>query len=52
MSGMTENLVARRERVLEVGAPLFHEEPIHIVRGDGLIGAMLEKEACFSYALG
>ncbi len=36
MSDTTKNLVARRERVLGVGAPLFYEEPIHIVRGEGV----------------
>ncbi len=36
MQDSTENLIARRERVLGVGAPLFYEEPIHIVRGEGV----------------
>ncbi len=36
MSDATKDLVARRERVLGVGAPLFYEEPIHIVRGEGV----------------
>ncbi len=36
MSNSTEKLIARRERVLGVGAPLFYEEPIHIVRGEGV----------------
>jgi 4-aminobutyrate aminotransferase-like enzyme len=36
MENETENLVARRERVLGVGAPLFYEQPIHIVRGEGV----------------
>ena len=35
MAQSTENLVARRERVLGVGAPLFYQQPIHIVRGEG-----------------
>ena len=36
MSDSTENLIARRERVLGVGAPLFYEQPLHIVRGEGV----------------
>jgi len=36
MPGSTEDLIARRERVLGVGAPLFYEQPIHIVRGEGV----------------
>lgn len=33
---MTENtLLARRERALGVGAPLFYDKPLHIVRGEG-----------------
>jgi 4-aminobutyrate aminotransferase-like enzyme len=33
---MTENtLVARRERALGFGAPLFYDKPLHIVRGEG-----------------
>ena len=36
MSDSSENLIARRERVLGVGAPLFYEEPLHIVRGEGV----------------
>jgi 4-aminobutyrate aminotransferase-like enzyme len=36
MSDSTENLIARRERILGVGAPLFYEQPLHIVRGDGV----------------
>lgn len=36
MSDSTENLIARRERVLGVGSPLFYEQPIHIVRGEGV----------------
>jgi 4-aminobutyrate aminotransferase-like enzyme len=35
MAQSTENLVARREHVLGVGAPLFYQQPIHIVRGEG-----------------
>jgi len=35
MQQSTEDLVARRERILGVGAPLFYEQPIHIVRGEG-----------------
>ncbi len=30
-----ESLQARRDRVLGKGAPLFYEEPLHIVRGEG-----------------
>jgi len=36
MSDSSENLIARRERVLGVGAPLFYEQPLHIVRGEGV----------------
>ena len=36
MSQSTEDLIARRERVLGVGAPLFYERPLHIVRGEGV----------------
>ncbi|MCP5067867.1 MAG: aspartate aminotransferase family protein [bacterium] len=36
MSSSIEDLVARRERVLGVGAPLFYEQPLHIVRGEGV----------------
>ncbi len=32
---MTEPLIARRNRVLGTGAPLFYREPIELVRGDG-----------------
>src|SRR6516165_7690097 len=28
-------LLARRERALGAGAPLFYETPVHIVRGEG-----------------
>jgi 4-aminobutyrate aminotransferase-like enzyme len=30
-----ESLLARRERFLGVGAPLFYSQPLHIVRGQG-----------------
>jgi 4-aminobutyrate aminotransferase-like enzyme len=30
----TQELIARRDRVLGVGAPLFYREPVHIVRGE------------------
>jgi 4-aminobutyrate aminotransferase-like enzyme len=36
VSDSTEKLIARRERVLGVGAPLFYDEPIHVVRGEGV----------------
>ncbi len=36
MTDETKDLIARRERVLGVGAPLFYEEPLHIVRGEGV----------------
>jgi 4-aminobutyrate aminotransferase-like enzyme len=36
MQDETEELIARRERVLGVGAPLFYEQPLHIVRGEGV----------------
>jgi 4-aminobutyrate aminotransferase-like enzyme len=36
VSSSTEKLIERRERVLGVGAPLFYDEPIHIVRGEGV----------------
>jgi len=32
----TANLLARRNAALGAGAPLFYEEPLHIVRGDGV----------------
>ncbi|MCW5745154.1 MAG: aspartate aminotransferase family protein [Alphaproteobacteria bacterium] len=34
MTSMT--LAARRDRALGTGAPLFYNEPLHIVRGDGV----------------
>ncbi len=36
MKDATRELIDRRERVLGVGAPLFYEEPLHIVRGEGV----------------
>jgi 4-aminobutyrate aminotransferase-like enzyme len=30
------DLLARRERLLGVGARLFYEHPLHIVRGEGV----------------
>ena len=36
MSNATEQLAKRRENIFGVGAPLFYEEPIHIVRGEGV----------------
>ena len=36
MPDTIEKLIARREHVLGIGAPLFYEEPIHIVRGEGV----------------
>ena len=36
MSDSTANLIARRESVLGVGAELFYEQPLHIVRGEGI----------------
>ncbi len=32
----TTELLARRQRLLGVGTPLFYEEPVNIVRGDGV----------------
>lgn len=32
----TDELMARRERLLGVGAALFYREPLHIVRGEGV----------------
>jgi 4-aminobutyrate aminotransferase-like enzyme len=32
----TAALVARRDRLLGTGAPLFYDEPLHIVRGEGV----------------
>ncbi len=32
----TETLLARRDRVLGTGAPLFYSHPLHIVRGEGV----------------
>ena len=29
------NLIDRRNKAIGPGAPLFYEEPLHIVRGDG-----------------
>ncbi len=31
-----EALVARRERLLGPGNPLFYDEPVHLVRGEGV----------------
>lgn len=31
-----QELVARRDRVFGVGAPLFYETPVHLVRGEGV----------------
>ncbi len=36
MADSTEDLIARRERILGVGAPLFYERPLHVVRGEGV----------------
>ncbi len=33
---MTEDLRARRDRALGAGAPLFYNEPIQLVRGEGV----------------
>ena len=33
---MTETLRQRRARLFGAGAPLFYEEPVHIVRGEGV----------------
>ena len=30
------DLLARRERLMGAGAPLFYEEPLNIVRGEGV----------------
>jgi 4-aminobutyrate aminotransferase-like enzyme len=37
----TSELLARRERLLGVGTPLFYDQPLHIVQGEGvwLVGA-------------
>lgn len=32
----TTELLARRERLLGIGAPLFYDQPIHIVQGEGV----------------
>ncbi|MBW6397573.1 aspartate aminotransferase family protein [Roseomonas sp. HJA6] len=32
----TDDLLARRNRALGAGAPLFYEHPLHIVRGEGV----------------
>jgi 4-aminobutyrate aminotransferase-like enzyme len=32
----TKELLERRDRLLGVGAPLFYDEPLHIVRGEGV----------------
>ena len=32
----TDELVARRERLLGPGNPLFYDEPVHLVRGEGV----------------
>jgi 4-aminobutyrate aminotransferase-like enzyme len=32
----TEELLARRERLLGPGNPLFYDEPVHLVRGEGV----------------
>ena len=32
----TTTLVARRDKALGAGAPLFYDKPLHIVRGDGV----------------
>lgn len=36
MDAETADLLARRERALGAGAQLFYEEPLHIVRGEGV----------------
>ncbi|MFQ5382087.1 MAG: aspartate aminotransferase family protein [Dehalococcoidia bacterium] len=33
---MSEDLLLRRERAFGAGAPLFYDEPLHIVRGEGV----------------
>lgn len=33
---MNEDLLQRRYRLLGAGAPLFYDEPVHIVRGEGV----------------
>ena len=33
---MTKTLAQRRDRALGAGAPLFYDEPVHIVRGEGV----------------
>ena len=34
---MTETLLQRRERLLGAGAPLFYRDPVHMVRGEGVM---------------
>lgn len=36
MSAEVDDLLARRARVLGAKAPLFYDEPVHIVRGEGV----------------
>ena len=33
---MTAELLARRDRAMGAGAPLFYTKPLHLVRGDGV----------------
>ena len=32
----TQELIERRERLLGPGNPLFYENPVHLVRGEGV----------------
>ncbi len=36
MTASAADLALRRDRVLGVGAPLFYDEPVHLVRGEGV----------------
>ncbi|MEP6720142.1 MAG: hypothetical protein ABJA77_01750 [Variovorax sp.] len=33
---MADSLLERRHRVIGKGAPLFYDEPLHVVRGEGV----------------
>ena len=33
---MNQSLLERRYRVIGKGAPLFYDEPLHVVRGEGV----------------
>ena len=44
----TTTLVARRERALGAGAPLFYDKPLHIVRGEGVLSVRRRQAAATS----